>query len=81
MKKDANYSKLSAVSKGRVVEIPAGLMQRQGQSALEAIAQITAAIYPSLSGSGQRSEEHTSELQSRDSISYAVFCLKKPLPS
>ena len=23
-----------------------------------------------------RSEEHTSELQSRDSISYAVFCLK-----
>ena len=24
-----------------------------------------------------RSEEHTSELQSRDSISYAVFCLKK----
>ena len=53
MKKDANSSKLSAVSKGRVVEIPAGLMQRQGQSALEAVAQITAAIYPSLSGSGQ----------------------------
>ena len=25
----------------------------------------------------QRSEEHTSELQSRLSISYAVFCLKK----
>ena len=24
-----------------------------------------------------RSEEHTSELQSRKSISYAVFCLKK----
>ena len=24
-----------------------------------------------------RSEEHTSELQSRDPISYAVFCLKK----
>ena len=27
----------------------------------------------------QRSEEHTSELQSRDSISYAVFCLKAML--
>ena len=27
-----------------------------------------------------RSEEHTSELQSRDSISYAVFCLKKKKP-
>src|SRR3546814_9465142 len=26
---------------------------------------------------GQRSEEHTSELQSLMSISYAVFCLKK----
>eukprot|EP01024_Parvocaulis_polyphysoides_P023584 TRINITY_DN2176_c1_g1_i9.p3 TRINITY_DN2176_c1_g1~~TRINITY_DN2176_c1_g1_i9.p3 ORF type:complete len:131 (+),score=10.62 TRINITY_DN2176_c1_g1_i9:650-1042(+) len=25
----------------------------------------------------KRTEEHTSELQSRDSISYAVFCLKK----
>src|ERR1044071_9993524 len=27
--------------------------------------------------SGERSEEHTSELQSRVDISYAVFCLKK----
>ena len=26
---------------------------------------------------GYRSEEHTSELQSRVDISYAVFCLKK----
>src|SRR6059058_2485902 len=26
---------------------------------------------------GVRSEEHTSELQSRNDISYAVFCLKK----
>src|ERR671915_2610085 len=25
----------------------------------------------------RRSEEHTSELQSRETISYAVFCLKK----
>src|SRR3546814_3396049 len=28
-------------------------------------------------GTGQRSEEHTSELQSLMRISYAVFCLKK----
>ena len=28
-----------------------------------------------------RSEEHTSELQSHYSISYAVFCLKKKKPS
>ena len=26
---------------------------------------------------GDRSEEHTSELQSQSTISYAVFCLKK----
>src|SRR3546814_4580905 len=30
-----------------------------------------------ISGVGQRSEEHTSELQSLMRISYAVFCLKK----
>src|SRR5213075_3356413 len=30
-----------------------------------------------LAGAGLRSEEHTSELQSRLVISYAVFCLKK----
>src|SRR3546814_5788105 len=30
---------------------------------------------------GQRSEEHTSELQSLMRISYAVFCLKKKKPN
>src|SRR3546814_14892222 len=30
-----------------------------------------------IEGGGQRSEEHTSELQSLMRISYAVFCLKK----
>src|SRR5213082_3742145 len=43
------------------------------------------ATMPSTTGSGyvfgpcsaSRSEEHTSELQSPDTISYAVFCLKK----
>src|SRR3546814_8344665 len=33
--------------------------------------------YPSLLALRQRSEEHTSELQSLMRISYAVFCLKK----
>src|SRR3546814_1071992 len=31
-------------------------------------------IYASITGYGQRSEEHTSELQSLMRISYAVFC-------
>src|SRR3546814_2774896 len=32
---------------------------------------------PMTDGTGERSEEHTSELQSLMRISYAVFCLKK----
>ena len=32
---------------------------------------------PECNGLTARSEEHTSELQSRETISYAVFCLKK----
>src|SRR3546814_2786552 len=34
-------------------------------------------FHPDWAGSGHRSEEHTSELQSLMRISYAVFCLKK----
>src|SRR3546814_3022607 len=33
--------------------------------------------FPDIAGSKERSEEHTSELQSLMRISYAVFCLKK----
>src|SRR3546814_8772560 len=33
--------------------------------------------HPGHARAGQRSEEHTSELQSLMRISYAVFCLKK----
>src|SRR3546814_9797613 len=35
------------------------------------------ALKPEFRGYAQRSEEHTSELQSLMRISYAVFCLKK----
>src|SRR3546814_5756626 len=34
-------------------------------------------VFPARPGQGDRSEEHTSELQSLMRISYAVFCLKK----
>src|SRR3546814_1260302 len=34
-------------------------------------------VAPEIAKSGNRSEEHTSELQSLMRISYAVFCLKK----
>src|SRR3546814_9865605 len=36
-----------------------------------------AAVLPARNPAGDRSEEHTSELQSLMRISYAVFCLKK----
>src|SRR3546814_1372738 len=54
----------------RVVE---GLREQTGE-AEQAAAQVT-----SMAGelADQRSEEHTSELQSLMRISYAVFCLKK----
>ena len=39
--------------------------------------QLTAGVSLLSSVSSSRSEEHTSELQSRPHISYAVFCLKK----
>src|SRR3546814_7841776 len=41
------------------------------------IAACTAVSLLALATSAQRSEEHTSELQSLMRISYAVFCLKK----
>src|SRR3546814_5193209 len=42
-----------------------------------AIARLRARVFPARGGGLQRSEEHTSELQSLMRISYAVFCLKK----
>src|SRR3546814_12728085 len=40
-------------------------------------AKFDAAVTKALTAKEQRSEEHTSELQSLMRISYAVFCLKK----
>src|SRR3546814_3937314 len=41
------------------------------------ISRVRAVVEPFTSSISQRSEEHTSELQSLMRISYAVFCLKK----
>src|ERR1043165_10124795 len=41
------------------------------------IAQLPSLALLTIAGATPRSEEHTSELQSRGLISYAVFCLKK----
>ena len=51
--------------------------QSELASALVAAAADSAEAEVQLEGMEARSEEHTSELQSRPHISYAVFCLKK----
>src|SRR3546814_5301840 len=51
-----------------------GIIQYHGIARLEIIAK---ALEHFVHGLGNRSEEHTSELQSLMRISYAVFCLKK----
>src|SRR3546814_3814653 len=57
----------------------AGRRRRRVEARVEASAQGTDSrfIVTNLTGSPERSEEHTSELQSLMRISYAVFCLKK----
>ena len=48
------------------------------KSNIDDVAAIKASLQSSVSEKDdQRSEEHTSELQSHSEISYAVFCLKK----
>src|SRR3546814_6093479 len=54
----------------------AGLLEHGGGAARHALARVPRHAAESASGT-QRSEEHTSELQSLMRISYAVFCLKK----
>src|SRR3546814_8175178 len=58
---------------GEAVQLPAGLRPdlRRGRADMgEAVCRVVELVGP------ERSEEHTSELQSLMRISYAVFCLK-----
>src|SRR3546814_7826556 len=58
----------------RSLRTPTGIVQ--GEVAISTMVSAVSAI-PTESCSANRSEEHTSELQSLMRISYAVFCLKK----
>src|SRR3546814_1935468 len=62
------------VRKGRKAD-PDGHRQEQGRCRRND--RIRHARRPALAADDERSEEHTSELQSLMRISYAVFCLKK----
>src|SRR3546814_7292881 len=59
--------------------VPEGMVRRAPCAVPEGVAGTRAGggSGHAVSGSGIRSEEHTSELQSLMRISYAVFCLKK----
>src|SRR3546814_965949 len=56
---------------------PRGEAVHQRAPAPEAVLRRAAEFAQSAEGALERSEEHTSELQSLMRISYAVFCLKK----
>src|SRR3546814_9010734 len=64
-------------ARGQADHIGPGLQDHQ-RFALGRIEDLARATFPSvLKYTANRSEEHTSELQSLMRISYAVFCLKK----
>src|SRR3546814_16458624 len=58
--------------------VPAGMWaEAQALAGLSIVAELVGAMASLLDLTVDRSEEHTSELQSLMRISYAVFCLKK----
>src|SRR3546814_6764460 len=65
-------TRLNVETEARMLRIEA-----EGRGTLAPIASPLAAAKSIASAAVQRSEEHTSELQSLMRISYAVFCLKK----
>src|SRR3546814_8804203 len=67
-----------ATAKGGVIGMTRSLATAGGEHGIKANLIAPAAMTRMAGqGAGERSEEHTSELQSIMRISYAVFCLKK----
>src|SRR3546814_8830805 len=60
----------------KLVDLPAGTINHHWTKNLIASAD-GSTLYVTVGSNSNRSEEHTSELQSLMRISYAVFCLKK----
>src|ERR1043166_5168581 len=76
---DVNPLKVEIINSGRspIVEPQLNELIDEAVKAGRLRATTDAAAAISSSDVSMRSEEHTSELQSRFGISYAVFCLKK----
>ena len=67
----------AAVVVEKDVEVPENVTVIKVEDTRYALALMSAAYFGYPADKMKRSEEHTSELQSRIWISYAVFCLKK----
>src|ERR1043165_9443653 len=71
--------KIRRIFDNRIVSVPTAgereVSNREGKSAWHAAEYDADVRYEQVKEAGIRSEEHTSELQSRGLISYAVFCL------
>src|SRR3546814_3566632 len=74
---------LKAVSRqsGKEIIFPSEAVLGHPAPALRGTYSADEAVRALLAGSGLRSDEHTSELQSLMRIPYAVFCLKKQKPT
>src|SRR3546814_2306551 len=70
------HSRPVSVSWGGSIRPPRGTAE-QGDEEYQAVSSAIGGLLVAQSVSRERSEEHTSELQSLMRISYAVFCLKK----
>src|SRR3546814_1263456 len=75
----SNYGCATTVNFARMLADPGDLVQGRdpGPSDGERLAGTIRAYRDAGKANAERSEEHTSELQSLMRISYAVFCLKK----
>src|SRR3546814_6601956 len=71
-RRHAHIAPIHPVRQGGIESLFGGLVEERQQGAL-----VVVVVIRLLLEVGQRSEEHTSELQSLMRISYAVFCLKK----
>src|SRR3546814_5081177 len=65
------------VDRSRIAQVRRIADHRDARQACESIEQLSDSRIGARVVDDQRSEEHTSELQSLMRISYAVFCLKK----
>src|SRR3546814_1278504 len=76
-KNDFSRAKVRSMNWSTTTKVPGARSSRSEPTALSDTISVTPARFRASMLARERSEEHTSELQSLMRISYAVFCLKK----